>query len=460
MIWHIDWRSIGNSDAVAADGGPVSIDGFPVPLALHNAATQFLLTAEPGCCPGCAPRDPLAAVAVSAAAPIPMRAGALRLVGSWRVATAATPGPRFELHNARVAEPPGWRGVTRRGLLAAAGPLICMATEERRAAAVTAFSAGPTVDMHSHAGGVANPQRIRSGIGFGIVADPMRRGCMAAICLAVVSDGPTHHVTGDGRIHPFRDPAPGELYEYGQLAFSRVTAFARAEELSTIDDAASLRAAQAGRPSVIMAAEGADFLEGKVDRVDEAQSRWRLRHLQLTHYRVNELGDIQTEPPVHDGLTDTGAEVIRRCNRLGIVVDVAHGTYALVKRAADVTTKPLVLSHTSLTAQPRPFSRLISPDHARIVAGTGGVIGVWPPASIFFDLTAMAAGMARMVDVVGIDHVGVGSDMRGLVGPSALPDYDRLPELVQALLSTGFHPDEVARLLGGNYVRVFATVLA
>jgi membrane dipeptidase len=119
-----------------------------------------------------------------------------------------------------------------------------------------------------------------------------------------------------------------------------------------------------------------------------------------------------------------------------------------------------VLSHTSLTAQPRPFSRLISPDHARIVAGTGGVIGVWPPASIFFDLTAMAAGMARMVDVVGIDHVGVGSDMRGLVGPSALPDYDRLPELVQALLSTGFHPDEVARLLGGNYVRVFATVLA
>jgi membrane dipeptidase len=314
--------------------------------------------------------------------------------------------------------------------------------------------------MHSHAGGIASPQRIRSGVGFGIVADPMRRGGMAAICLAVVSDGPTHHVTGDGRIHPFRDPAPGELYEYGELAFSRVTAFARAEGLSTIDNTASLRAAQAGRPSVIIAAEGADFLEGNVGRVDEAQSGWRLRHLQLTHYRVNELGDIQTEPPVHGGLTNTGAEVIRRCNRLGIVVDVAHGTYALVKRAADVATKPLVLSHTSLTAQPRPFSRLISPDHARIVAGTGGVIGVWPPVSIFPDVTAMAAGMARMVDVVGIDHVGLGSDMRGLVGPSALPDYDRLPELVQALLSTGFHSEEVAGLLGGNYVRVFTAALA
>lgn len=64
--------------------------------------------------------------------------------------------------------------------------------------------------------------------------------------------------------------------------------------------------------SAIIAAEGADFLEGQPDRVDEAYRRWALRHLQLVHYRVNELGDIQTEPPVHGGLTATGAEVIRR----------------------------------------------------------------------------------------------------------------------------------------------------
>jgi membrane dipeptidase len=121
-----------------------------------------------------------------------------------------------------------------------------------------------------------------------------------------------------------------------------------------------------------------------------------------------------------------------------------------------VTRKPLVLSHTSLTARPRPFSRLISPEHAHVVAATGGVIGIWPPTSVFADLPAMAAGMARMVDVSGIDHVGIGSDMRGLVGPSALPDYDRLPALADALLSAGFHPEEVGKLLGGNYARVFA----
>ena len=453
----VDWRDVfGGTPAV--DGEPVRIDGFPVPLALQRTATRFLLTQEPGCCIGCAPRNPFAAISVTAAAPIPVQSGALRLTGTWRVPGPDATDRYYALHDARVVEPAGWRSVTRRGLLAAA-PLICMAAMERPAKAADVRLVGPTVDLHSHAGGVANVQRIRSGTGFSIVADPMRRGGMAAICLAIVSDGPTHHVAADGRIHPYRDPAPGELYEYGQLAFRRVTEFARADGLTAINDSASLHAAQAGRPSFIMAAEGADFLEGQVNRVDEALQHWQLRHLQLTHYRVNELGDIQTEPPVHNGLTDVGAEVIRRCNRLGVVVDVAHGTYDLVKRAANVTTKPLVLSHTSLTTKPRPFTRLIEPEHARAIAGTGGVVGVWPPASIYPDLNAMAAGMARMVDIVGVDHVGLGSDMRGLVGPSALPDYDRFPELVQALLSVGFKPDDVAKLMGGNYARVFAATL-
>ncbi len=101
-----------------------------------------------------------------------------------------------------------------------------------------------------------------------------------------------------------------------------------------------------------------------------------MRHLQLVHYRPNELGDIQTEDPAQGGLTDFGAAVVRACNRLGIVVDVAHGTYDLVRRAASVTARPLILSHTSLSPAPARHSRQISPDHARLVAQTGGVIGI------------------------------------------------------------------------------------
>jgi len=263
----------------------------------------------------------------------------------------------------------------------------------------------------------------------------------------------------DGRIHPYRDPDPGELYQYGQSAFQRLHDAAREQGIAIVRDRASLRAARAGTASVIVSAEGADFLEGQIDRIDEAFSRWSLRHLQLTHYRVNELGDIQTEPPVHGGLTDVGVAAIQRCNKLGIVVDVAHGPYELVKRAVTITTKPLVLSHTSLTANPGPRSRQISPDHARLIASTGGVIGVWPPESVYGSLTALATGMARLADVAGVDHVGLGSDMRGLVGASVFPDYGSSPGLAEALLSVGFNAADTGKIMGGNYRRVFEATM-
>lgn len=104
-------------------------------------------------------------------------------------------------------------------------------------------------------------------------------------------------------------------------------------------------------------------------------------------------------------------------------------------------------------------SRLISPDHARLVAETGGVIGVWPPHAIFPDLTAMANGMARLADVVGVDHVGLGSDMLGLVGASVFNNYRQLPDLAEAMLAVGFSAGDVGKVLGGNYARVFAATM-
>jgi membrane dipeptidase len=67
--------------------------------------------------------------------------------------------------------------------------------------------------------------------------------------------------------------------------------------------------------------------------------------------------------------------------------------------------------------------------------------------------------MAQLVDVVGIDHVGLGSDMRGLTVPSVLPSYRALPLLAQALLARGFSPDDAGKVLGGNYARVFAAAV-
>jgi membrane dipeptidase len=455
---HLRWPDLGTPRADRADGAAVDITGW---AATAGAAKHFLLAPEPSCCIGCPPRDPRFTVEVHAASPIAPQPHALRLTGTWRVRTDDPAVWRYQLHDTRSLDPPGWRAITRRGMLAA-GPLFCIAGTAHAddATARQAIAATTAVDIHSHAGAITGVKRVNTSAKFREVARPMRAGGMAAVCFAIVSDSPCHQVYPDHTIHPYRSPDPGELYAYGHASFARLHLLVRTQGLAVITDAAALRAARAGTASAIIAAEGGDFLEGHPDRVDEAYEKWQLRHLQLTHYRVNELGDIQTEAPEHGGLTDIGAEVIRRCNARGLVVDVAHGTYDLVKRAASVTTKPLVLSHTSLSQAPRPRSRLISPDHARVIAGTGGVIGIWPPSSRFPDLDAMARGVAQMADTVGVDHVGIGSDTMGLTVPSVFDDYAQLPALAAALLNVGFNQQDVGKILGGNYVRVFTASLA
>jgi len=295
---------------------------------------------------GCVPRDLHGAVEVFAASPIPVAGQSVRLTGTWRLHSGDAKSWRYQLHDARLTEPAGWSAVGRRFVLRGA-PLMCLAAvagpqqqavaQQRQGAARQAIGSVTTVDMHSHAGHILAVRYGNSGLEP--VAGLMADGGMAAVCFAIVSDSPCQHVEADGRIHPYRSPDPGELYAWAQRAFQRVHALIDQDRLAVITNAAMLRAGRGGTPSAIVAAEGGDFLEGKPERVDEAFERWQLRHLQLTHYRVNELGDIQTEAPEHGGLTDAGAEVIRRCNSRGVVVDVAHGTYDLVKRAASVTTK-------------------------------------------------------------------------------------------------------------------------
>ena len=435
------------------DGATVAIEGWTYPLTAEARARYFALLAEPACCFGCLPRDPGQRVEVFAQQPV--AAGrAVRLVGRWRHLPDDDCGWRWQLHDARVvATQPAF---TRRGLLAA-GPLLCVAAAAPGARAAAADVAA--IDMHSHAGSLIGVWRVHDNAPFTPLAAPMRAGGAALVCLAIVPDAPALRSTADTRFEPFREPEPGELRAYGEQAFARLRALAQAEGLRIVTDLAGLHAAASAAPAAIVAAEGGDFLEGDPAGVDRAYERWQLRHLQLTHYRVNELGDIQTDPPVYGGLSETGVEVIRRCNRRGIVVDVAHGTYELVKQAAAVTTKPLVLSHTSLVANPPPRNRRISPDHARAIAETGGVIGVWPPLHLFPTVTALAGGIARMADAVGIDHVGIGTDMGGLIAGSCLPNYDALPRLIAALRGIGFSAEDVRKVMGGNYARVFAATL-
>jgi membrane dipeptidase len=209
----------------------------------------------------------------------------------------------------------------------------------------------------------------------------------------------------------------------------------------------------AGEPALILDIEGLDFLEMKLERLEESYQRG-VRTMQLVHYTPNDIGDFQTGAIVHHGLTAFGAEVVRACNRLGVVIDVAHGTEELVKHAVKVATKPLLLSHTALRGskaqgQTSLTGRQITPDHARAIAETGGSIGIW---HFFATPDRYVDGLKEMTDVVGVDHVSVGTDAGARGG--LYERYDGYPGLVDAMLRGGFTVADVAKIIGGNYLRI------
>ncbi len=335
------------------------------------------------------------------------------------------------------------------------GPLGSTAaaqTAETASAALDVLRKSISVDVHTHGGttGITSQAPPNDDL-----ANGMRAGSLAVACLADVPDGPILGRNADGVLGALRTPDPGQLYQYHLERLDWVDQMVANHGLRRALSAADLEAAHAaGQPSIVGDVEGLDFLEGKLERLEQAHQRG-VRHLQLVHYTPNDIGDFQTGVVTHQGLTSFGAEVIQACHRLGFVCDVAHATEEMVKQAAKVATRPLLLSHTALSGSaamgPTPLTgRQISRDHARVIAETGGAIGIW---HFFPSLEKYVDGLKEMVDVVGIDHVCIGTDQQ--VAPGSLQDYSQWVQLVAAMLRGGFAPDEAGKIAGGNYMRIF-----
>ena len=302
------------------------------------------------------------------------------------------------------------------------------------------------IDMHTHAG---RPRR--TGDVDRAVLATMRGAGVAAAVVAAIADIPVIRRDPDTkRLVKLRDPEPGECLAAtnGYLdSFSNAgMRIAREPEDIRADD-----------PALVLAIEGCDFLEGDLDRLDAMEARG-VRGIQLTHYLVNETGDIQTAPPVHGGLTAFGADVVRRMNRLGVIVDVAHCSEDTVKGVVAASDRPILCTHANLLEPGVPdgeHPRFISLDYARMVAGTGGVIGAWLATLNREKVPGMIRHMFRAIDALGIDHVGIGTDMPAGVAKTEMPDFSRHAELEAALRDSGMNADEVEKVCSGNWLRVF-----
>jgi membrane dipeptidase len=309
-----------------------------------------------------------------------------------------------------------------------------------------------TVDAHSHGHGLTVGSEVDNTIGTS-----MKDGMLSAVCLTYAADHSVIGRSAAGVLEMKRTPAPGELYKDHLERLDWMDRMAANHGLRRVTSIAQLKDAKAkGEPAMIQDVEGCDFLEGNLERLDEAFRRG-VRIVQLVHYVVNDVGDFQTGPIVHNGLTGFGASVIRKLNSVGVLVDVAHGTEQLVRAAAKVATKPLLLSHTALEGskamnEKRLAGRRVSPDHARMIADTGGVVGLW---HFFNDAPRYVQGIKEMVDVIGVDHVCIGTDQQRPSPDVAMQDYAIFGSLADEMLKGGFTVDETAKILGGNFVRVF-----
>jgi len=308
-------------------------------------------------------------------------------------------------------------------------------------------------DMHAHLGFRSPSYR-----------DAMASGDMLLVAEKITPDSPIVRLVGN-RLASIREAAPGELRRIFEEQLQRRRRRIRDEGIVEVSGRDTLeRVLQQRTPAIAISAEGADFLEGDLAYLESARAQ-RLVHLQLVHYYTQSLiGDLSTQEPRHGGLSAFGKDLVRACNRLGILVDVAHCSATAMEQALEISTRPIVYSHGHISAdlprpsQPGALARAIHAPIAKRLAEKGGVIGLWPNGLIFGNLELYADELMRMVAALGVAHVGIGSDLNGITR-TIMPGYAQFAALEDLLAQRGLASEQIRAVLGGNYVRVLSQSL-
>ncbi|HEX7471571.1 MAG TPA: dipeptidase [Candidatus Limnocylindrales bacterium] len=265
---------------------------------------------------------------------------------------------------------------------------------------------------------------------------------------------------------------------------------------TTADDVA--RALEAGRIASLVGLEGGSMIASSLAALRQFHARG-VRYMTLTHWRTTRWADAATDAPQHDGLTRFGLEVVREMNRLGMLVDLSHVSPATMAAALDVTETPVVFSHSGARAV-TDHPRNVPDEILRRIPGNGGVVmAVFLSGFISAEVAAHSAPgeaeeeallaahpettaaevqanrrrwlsehpaphtsvghVADHIDhlraVMGIEHVGIGSDFDGgELLPDGLQDVAGFPNLIGELLRRGYSDDDVRAIARGNILRV------
>ncbi|CEJ13234.1 Membrane dipeptidase (Peptidase family M19) [bacterium YEK0313] len=255
------------------------------------------------------------------------------------------------------------------------------------------------------------------------------------------------------------------------------------------------RARKAGKIASVISVESGVGLENSLSplRVWHAAG---MRILTLCHNETLDWIDSATDAPRHDGLTDFGRAVIAECNRLGVVVDLAHASPKAQHDALDHARAPLIWSHSNAFALCDHPRNVTDDVLARVKSHSGLVMATFVPNFISrksrewvgefqlygktrpgLDIDAAVTAKARevgpwprgsigelcdhieyIVGKTGLDHIGIGSDFYGGPNPPDLADVSRFPHLIAALIRRGWSDAAIGKIASGNFVRLWKAV--
>jgi len=227
----------------------------------------------------------------------------------------------------------------------------------------------------------------------------------------------------------------------------------------TRGELANLMARRARGESVVgglLASEGAHPLEGKPENLGRLYDAG-FRMIGLHHFFDNELGG-SLHGVSRAGLTPFGVQAVKAIEERGMIVDVAHSSVAVVDDVLQIATRPIVVSHTGVRGA-CDSPRNLDDAHMRAIAAKGGLIGIgyWEGAVCDSTPLGVAKSLRYAIDLVGADHVALGSDYDGAT--TVRFDAAESAALIEAMLAQGFSEEEIGKVAGGNVLRVLGELL-
>jgi membrane dipeptidase len=237
------------------------------------------------------------------------------------------------------------------------------------------------------------------------------------------------------------------------------------DDLAICSDATDIRAAMgSGKIAILPHIEGAACIDTDFNALEILHAAG-LRSLGLVWSRPNAFGDgaPMAAQPVIDpgqGLTPAGFELVRECNRLGVLVDLSHLTEAGFWDVAKTTNRPLMATHSNAHAV-SPSARNLTDAQLKAVADSGGVVGLNFHVGFLREdcsdnadtpILQMIRHLDHMIAILGEDGVALGSDFDGCVIPTELGDSSGLPKLIAAMRQSGYGEELIAKICHQNWI--------